>query len=346
MPDASCAPMGNNQGVLKQSRSPLTDLHDLAVLDLDGVLYVGADVVPGAVAGVQAAASAGCRPAYVTNNAARTPAAVAAHLTELGFSAGPDDVVTSAQAAASVLARELSPGAAVYVIGGEGLEVALEEVGLRPVTTASGDVAAVAQGYGPEMPWRRVIDGAILVRSGLPWVASNTDMTIPTSSGPGPGNGTLVDLVARYAARTPVVAGKPEPPLFEQTRERMGADAPIVIGDRLDTDIAGGVRLGWSTLLVLTGVTGLAELVAASADQRPQYVGADLSALTSAHPAPEAVGGSWQCGGWQASTANGALAIGGEGAVDDWWRVAAAAGWAHLDATGAPVDIAGVCEPR
>jgi len=337
--------MEQNRGVLKEAGEPLATIHDLAVLDLDGVLYVGADAVPGAVEGVGAAADMGCRPAYVTNNASRTPEDVAAHLTRLGFEAGPDDVVTSAQAAARLLADRLEPGAEVFVIGGHGLEVALVDRGLVPVTRAADSVAAVAQGYGPDMPWRQVVAGSILVRDGLPWVASNTDSTIPTPQGRGPGNGALVELVARFAGRTPVVAGKPEAPLFEETRVRMRAESPIVIGDRLDTDIAGGVGLGWSTLLVLTGVTGLAELVDAPPEQRPDHIGLDLAALTQAHPVPEQVGTAWHLGGWSAEVVHGRLAVTGGGGEADWWRVAASAAWHHLDSTERPADIADIRVP-
>jgi len=338
--------MEHNRGVLKEASAPLATTHDLAVFDLDGVLYIGPDAVPGAVDGVRAAIEAGCRPAYVTNNAARTPDEVAAHLRELGYDAAPGDVVTSAQAAARLLADRLDPGSEVFLIGGRGLQVALEERGMVVVTTPSPQVAAVAQGYGPDMPWRQVVAGAIVVRGGVPWVASNTDLTIPTPHGAGPGNGTLVDLVARFADRTPVVAGKPEPPLFEETRDRMKATAPIVIGDRLDTDIAGAVRLGWTSLLVLTGVTGLAELVAAPPDQRPDHLGTGLGALAESHPVPSGAEGVWTLGGWSARVSEGSLLVEGGGEAVDWWRVVAQAAWHHHDATGRPADIAGVRPPR
>ena len=143
------------------------------------------------------------------------------------------------------------------------------------------------QGYGPDMPWKQVMRGAGLVGSGLPWVASNTDMTIPTATGSGPGNGALVKLVAEFAGREPEVAGKPQPPLFRETLTRVGGEHPLVVGDRLDTDIEGAVTMGWDSLLVLTGVTGLEELVAAGPDVRPTYVAPDLAALAQPQPAPE-----------------------------------------------------------
>ena len=252
-------------------------------------------------------------------------------------------MVTSAQAAARLLADRLDEGSAVFLLGGEGLDEALRERGLRPVTEPGDDVAAVAQGYGPEMPWKQVVQGAILVRAGLPWVVSNTDMTIPTATGIGPGNGTLVELVARFAGREPEVAGKPKRPLFEETLTRVGGDRPLVVGDRLDTDIEGAVAMGWDSLLVLTGVTGLAELVAAPEGQRPTYVAPELEALAQPQPVPDEDG---SLGGWRASVDDGRLRVEGAGAPADWWRVVAVAAWRHLDETGQPVATDGVEVPE
>lgn len=338
--------------MLQAADRPLVASHDLLVLDLDGVVYVGSRAVPGAAPALERARSAGLRLAFVTNNAARTPADVAGHLGRLGIAASATDVVTSAQAAARLVADEVEPGAAVFVIGGAGLEQALDERGLRPVT-APEEATAVVQGYGPEMPWRRVVDGAILVRAGLPWVASNTDLTIPTDRGIGPGNGTLVRLIAEYADRDPLVAGKPQRALFDETLDRVGGGRPLVVGDRLDTDIAGAARVGWPSLLVLTGVTGLPELVAASSDQRPTWLGRDLGALFEPHPAPgtgRSEDRDGPCasavGGWRATTDNGRLSVSGHGSVEDWWRAAATAAWCHLDRVGEPVDVSSTAPPE
>lgn len=331
--------------MLQQSDQPLSSAYDLAVLDLDGVVYVGSAAVPTAPDALSRARKAGMQLAFVTNNAARTSDAVASHLVELGVPAAGKDVVTSAQAAARLVAQRAEPGESVFVIGGEGLEVAVRERGLIPVTQPTPGVVAVAQGYGPRMPWQRVVDGALLVRSGLRWVASNTDMTMPTAGGPGPGSGTLVKLIADYADRIPEVAGKPEPALFEETLERVGGTRPLVVGDRLDTDIAGAVRIGWDSLLVFTGVTGLSELVTARSDERPTYLGADLTALGRTHEVPECRDGRWLHGGWCATVRGGSLVVEGGGATDDWWRVVAAAGWQHLDEAGDPVDVSGVQPP-
>ena len=332
--------------MLKACDGALWDAYDVAMLDLDGVVYIGPHAVDGAAEHLAAARRAGLHLAYVTNNASRPPAAVAQHLRELGIDVDDTDVVTSAQAAARVLAERLPDGASVFVIGGEGLEIALTERGLRPVQDPDQDPAAVVSGFHGDLRWSTVIAGAILVRDGLPWVASNTDLTVPTPLGPGPGNGALVRVVAQFAGREPVVAGKPEPPLFEETLRRVGGERPLVVGDRLDTDIEGANRTGYDSLLVMTGVTGLDELVAAGEGLRPTYVATDLGGLARTHPVPTSGEQGVSAGGWTATvTDDGRLVVDGEGRPDDWWRVVATAAWAHLDATGEPVDVGGLHPP-
>ena len=158
--DAGCRWEG--EFMLASSDGPLVEAMDLAMLDLDGVVYVGRQAVPGAPEHLAHARAAGMRLAFVTNNAARPPAAVAAHLTELGIAAEPDEVITSAQAAAHYLADRLPSGAAVLVVGTTGLHEALRERGLRPVASADDDPAAVAQGYSPGLDWRQLAEGVLL----------------------------------------------------------------------------------------------------------------------------------------------------------------------------------------
>ena len=208
-------------------------------------------------------------------------------------------------------------------------------------------MAAVAQGYGPEMPWKRVVQGAILVRAGLPWVASNTDMTIPTATGVGPGNGALVRLVAEFAEREPQVAGKPMTPLFEETLTRVGGERPLVIGDRLDTDIEGAVTMGWDSLLVLTGVTGLD---GAGAGDRGRASDVHRAGPRRARRAARRAGGRpttasrWAAGAPRCE--DGGSSVEGDGSADDWWRVVAVAAWRHLDDTGQPVATDGARPPE
>ncbi len=321
---------------------PLCESYDVAVLDLDGVVYVGRSAVDGAIAGISAAQAAGMHLAFVTNNAARPPHAVGEHLRSLGLDASDHDVVTSAQAAARVVASLVPAGATVYVIGGPGLHGALTERGLVPATSLDDAPVAVVQGYGPDMPWRQVIDGAVLVREGVPWVASNMDLSMPTERGPGPGNGTLVNLVGSFAEREPVVAGKPLPPLFEETLERVGGERPLVVGDRIDTDIDGAHAVGWDSLLVMSGVTSLALLAELPADRRPTYVGAHAGCLVRPMAAIAGLEPSSPVGGWTAQVLDGRLTVSGDGDLHDWWQAVAAALWVHLDVSGRPAATAGI----
>jgi len=331
--------------MLQRCERPLWSAYDLALLDLDGVVYVGPESVSGAAQHLTDAQRAGMHLAYVTNNASRTPSAVADHLQALGVPAAPGDVVTSAQAAARLLADKLSPGAAVFVIGGTGLYDAVAERGLRGVQDPADRPEAVVSGYHPDLRWRVVIEGAVLVRNGMHWVAANTDLTMPTSLGEAPGNGALVELVERFSGRSPEVAGKPAAPLFEETVRRVGGERPLVVGDRLDTDIEGAANAGLDSLLVLTGVTGLDQLVAARGGRRPTYLAVDLAGLGQPHDAPQVEDAEARLDGWTARVLQGRLEVTGEGQPDAWWRVVASAAWRHLDSTGDPVDVAGLRPP-
>ncbi|MFC5011545.1 HAD-IIA family hydrolase [Nocardioides plantarum] len=330
--------------MLSSSSSPLCRTYDLAMLDLDGVVYVGPQAVPGAPEHLAAARDQGMGVAFITNNASRPPGAVAEHLGELGVPATAADVVTSAQAAAGVLLERLGEGARVVLLGTTGLAEALYERGLVAVGVED-DADAVVSGYGPQVPWGDIMRAAVRIRDGLWWVASNTDGTIPTPYGAAPGHGVLVDTVRRFTGVEPTVAGKPARPLLDETVRRVGGDRPLMVGDRLDTDIEGARNVGIDSLLVLTGVTGLAELVAAREGERPSYVGLDLRALTEPQPAPEHVDGGWVLGGWTGSVDEGALRVEGAGSADDWWRVVAVAAWNALDESGDVVDTAGLTPP-
>ena len=326
---------------LRESARPLTELHDVALLDLDGVVYVGSDAVPGAPEALAAAREGGMRLAFVTNNAARPPGAVADHLTELGIPAKAAEVVTSAQAAARYLAERLPGGASVLVVGTTGLVEALRERGLEPVLDARGRVDAVVQGYSPELNWRQLAEGAIGINRGVPWVATNLDPTVPSARGRLPGNGSMVAALRHATGVEPVATGKPDPTMHRESVLRSEAERPIVVGDRLDTDIEGATAVGCASLLVLTGVTSPRELLAAAPKQRPTYVARDLNGLLQSHPAPAPVDGGFACGAWQARLidADGddpALELAGRPDTDDAdgddldaLRALCAAWWAH-----------------
>ncbi|MGQ0466230.1 MAG: HAD-IIA family hydrolase [Sporichthyaceae bacterium] len=310
-------------------------VYDAALLDLDGVLYVGPDAVRHAPESLESARAAGMRLAFVTNNAARTPHTVAAHLSDLGIPAKPDEVATSAQAAVRLVAELVAPGSAVLVVGGDGLSEALLERGLRPVSSADDDPAAVVQGYHPTVGWPILAEGAYAVARGIPWIASNTDRTVPTPRGIAPGNGTLVEVVRMATGRDPVVAGKPELALHRESAERVDAQRPLVVGDRLDTDVLGANRAGVDSLLVLTGVHGPADLLAAAPELRPTYLAEDLRGLLVEHaPVGFDADGVATLRGWRAGSAAGRMWLEGSGERVDAVRVACAAAWA----SGATAD--------
>lgn len=330
--------------MLEQSTTPLVEAHDLVMFDLDGVVYVGGEAIEGVAESIDRVRASGRHVAFVTNNASRTPDQVAAKLTAIGVTAEPGDVVTSAQAAARLLVEEHGAGARVLLLGGEGLRVALLEAGLDPVEDPEGAVA-VASGYGPDVRWRDIMRASVLVRDGLPYVASNADLTIPTPYGLAPGHGVLVRTITGFAGVEAVVAGKPERPLMEETVLRVGGDRPLMIGDRLDTDIEGAHAIDAPSLLVLTGVTWLEELAAAPAGLRPSYISPTLAGLFAPHPVPEITGASVELGGWSASVADGRLAVEGTGSDADWWRVTATACWRHLDDAGSVADVSDTKPP-
>jgi ribonucleotide monophosphatase NagD (HAD superfamily) len=194
----------------------------------------------------------------------------------------------------------LPAGATVLVIGGEGLRSAVVERGFRITDTDADHPDAVAQGYGPEVSWRMLAEAALAVQRGVPWVATNLDATLPSPRGLLPGNGALVSAVVTATGRVPVSAGKPELPLHEEAVRRARAQRPLVVGDRLDTDIEGAVRARCDSLLVLSGVTDAAHVLTADPDKRPTYLARDLRGLGETHPSVRVVGDSAQCSAWRA----------------------------------------------
>ena len=309
------------------SAEPLDTAYDVALLDLDGVVYLGGTPIPGAAEALRKADAAGMRLAYVTNNAFRTPAAIAELLTSFGVPATREDVVTSAQAAARLLAERLPPGAPVLVVGGSGLRMALRERGLRPVSTAIDKPQAVVQGYVPDVSYSLLAEGSLAVAAGALFVASNGDRTLPSRRGRQPGNGALIQVIATATGVQPLGAGKPEPPLHNESVLRTGAKHPLVVGDRLDTDIEAAHRVGADSLLVLTGVTGPAEAVLAPPSQRPTYLAEDLSGLLEPHPDVTEEDGAFSCGGWTARLDGDRLELTGDGERIDGLRALCAAAW-------------------
>ncbi len=266
-------------------RTPLDGV-DLVLADLDGVVYRGADAIPHAVESINAAAETR-RVGYITNNASRTPESVAAQLTGLGLRLTPDEIVTSPQAAVRLLAGIVAPGSLALVVGGEGLRSELLKAGFRITDSATDGPDAVIQGFAPELGWAQLAEASYALQgvgADLPWVATNTDWTIPTGRGIAPGNGTLVSAIHLAVGRLPVVAGKPEVAIFEEAIARFGAEKPLFLGDRLDTDILGANRAGIDSVLVLTGVDQAKQVLAADPYSRPTYLLEDLRGLHEPYP--------------------------------------------------------------
>ena len=254
----------------------LADPYDAILLDLDGVLYRWPEPIPGAAEAVAALREAGKRIAFVTNNSSRTPAQVAERLASVGVEAKPDEVVTSALATATILA-ERGIGSA-FVIGEEGLLEALTEAGIAVVNGSSQEADVVVVGFDRGADYAKLKDASVLVERGSSLVASNADPSFPAPGGESwPGVGALLAAIETTSGKRGEVFGKPEAALFERALASAGGGRPLVVGDRLDTDIAGASRLGWDSALVLTGDAGREDVE--SAPWKPTFVLDDLSGL-------------------------------------------------------------------
>lgn len=261
---------------------------DVVLADLDGVVYAGAGALPHAVESLNRSRT-GRRLGFITNNASRTDASVARHLSELGLPTAPSEVVTSPQAAMRLLAERIAPGSTVLVVGGEGLVNELEKSGFVVTRSAEDSPAAVVQGFAPDVGWTQLAEAAYALavpedEGGIPWIATNTDWTIPQARGIAPGNGTLVSAVHTAVGRLATVAGKPEVPIFHEAVARFSAQRPLFLGDRLDTDILGANRAGIPSALVLTGIDRPKHVLAASAGSQPTFILSDLRQLHEPYP--------------------------------------------------------------
>lgn len=328
-----------SSGPLLGTDRSLAELYDVALLDLDGVVYLGSEPVPGAAAALARAGQAGMRLGFVTNNASRSPAEVARQLASVGVPADPAHVITSAQAAARVLAATLPPESRVLIVGTDALAEQVRARGLCPVRELDEPVAAVVQGFSPDTGWTALALATRAVRAGATWVVTNADLTVPSVHGPLPGNGAFVAVVAASSGARPQVTGKPEPAMHAECVERLAARRPIVVGDRLDTDVEGASRVGCPSLLVFTGITRPVDLLGAPPQHRPTYLSADLSGLVSRHPAVVAGPDGWMCERWLVGAAGEltmppAPAEESSAAPADPWsalRALCAAAWARGD---------------
>lgn len=244
--------------------------YDALLVDLDGTVFEGGRPVEGAAEGLE-----GRRVMYVTNNASRSPQAVADHLSEIGFSTTADQVMTSAQAACTLAAEQLgTTDAKAFVIGAESFKDLAREAGFTVVDSAEDQPDVVLQGHSPDNNWVRLSEGALAIQRGATYVASNLDTTLPTERGFMVGNGSMVAAVVSATGVQPSSAGKPGAEMFRVAAERLNSERPLVVGDRLNTDIAGGIAAGYDTLCTVTGVSGHRELL--STPHRPTFIAANM----------------------------------------------------------------------
>lgn len=262
----------------------LVDQYDALLVDLDGTLLLAGAVIDNAPEVLSIAKQRSVHVLIVTNNASRTPAEVAERLSERNIPTLPEQVVNSPQAAATLLAAAHSPGEPVLVLGTLALDAAIEAVGLRAVHAADQAPVAVVQGHDPDLDWRRLSEACLAIRAGVDWVATNVDTTLPTDRGLLPGNGAMVAALATATGREPRVAGKPERPLLDAAVARVAAKRPLVVGDRLSTDIAAAAAAQMDSLMVLTGVSTGEDVIHTEPTKRPTYVAFDLLGLVGQAP--------------------------------------------------------------
>ena len=280
---------GEAQGVLASN-------YDSLLLDLDGVVYQGSEAVVNAVESISRAADSGIQIGYLTNNSARRPETIAEQLVDLGISATPDQIVGSASAGVMLLANKITAGSKVLVVGGDGLRHAVTEYGFEAVDHASQLPAAVIQGFSPDVSWRELAQASFAIQGGAIWIATNQDWTIPVEQGIAPGNGTLVGAVHTAVGILPEIAGKPFRPIFDQALRQLDIRQPLMVGDRLDTDIRGANTASFDSAVVMTGIVTRKELLAAGPEDRPKFILQDLTGLFERYQAPRSTKRGMKCG--------------------------------------------------
>lgn len=250
---------------------------DRALCDLDGVAFSGTLPINSAISGIRLAREAGLEFHFVTNNASRDQGQVAEKLTSLLIPTQPHEVTTSAMAIVQLIAQDFPPGTRVYMVGGDGLRSALLDAGYTLTTSADAKPKVVVQGLDASVGWKQLSEAAYAIRAGAAYYASNIDTTLPTERGLALGNGALVAALSAATGIDPITAGKPAPEIFWQAAT--GAQRPVVIGDRLNTDIAGGRAAKLPTIHVLTGISQVGDVVRAKPHERPDYLLVNLNEL-------------------------------------------------------------------
>jgi HAD superfamily hydrolase (TIGR01457 family) len=256
--------------------------YDALLVDLDGVVYRGDQVVPAAAATLPELHRQGVRVLFLTNNSARTPEQVAAKLQGLGIQAEAREVLTSAVATASLLRRDGGSGRSAFVIGERGIREALEQAGVRLVDGEPQACDLVVVGWDRSVDYAKLRTASLLVERGARLIATNSDPSYPAPDGLWPGAGAILSAVTTTTGAPALVVGKPARPMFEAAVEATGSRNPLVVGDRLETDVGGAAAMGWDSLLVLSGAARPSDLLRSS--DLPTYVGPDISAVLDDPP--------------------------------------------------------------
>lgn len=250
------------------------------ILDLDGVIWKG-DAPIGDLPSIFGRIRArGLKYVFATNNSTRTSEQYVQALQSIGVEAEPWQVVTSSQSAAHAVAQAFPRGTQVFMIGEEGIRMALEERGFEILPVEEAQAAkAVVMGIDRGINFQKAVEATLLVRSGIPFYVTNMDKTFPTPRGEIPGSGAWVSVITTATGVQPIIAGKPFPFLMDLALEKLGTtkEETLVVGDRLETDIAAGQAVGCPTALVLSGVS--TRLQAEAWRPGPSIIAGSLSEL-------------------------------------------------------------------
>lgn len=280
--------------------SLIWDQFDYVLSDLDGVVYEGSQAISPAPEVLGQLAALGIPIGYVTNNSSRKASVIAEQLQGFGVHCAPEDIIGSGQTGVALLAEQVAHGSRVLVVGGDGLRDWVTRGGFEVVETAEAHPAAVIQGFAPDVSWRNLAEAAFAIQAGAKWIATNSDWTLPQERGMAPGNGTLVSAVHTAVGQLPMVAGKPEAPIFELAKahfaDKYSVAQPLFIGDRIDTDITGANKVGMASALVLTGVSTRKEVLGQRLEGRPRYIIGSMSELLEDYAYPRATKHGYRSG--------------------------------------------------
>ena len=254
------------------------------VFDLDGVIWRGDSIIAGAAAAVAALQARGCRAMFASNNSTRTPQYFADKLGKLGIQATPADIVTSTTVTASYLRARFPAGGRIYIVGEDGLRTQLESAGFEVTQRNSGDleeVIAVVAGLAREFCYADLARAQTYILGGALFVATNRDATFPVENGVLPGAGAVISALETASGQTPATMGKPEPTMLRQIVADAGlqSDEVVMVGDRLDTDIACAHRAGIASVWVATGVVNWETARAAQGNEKADLLLNDLNEL-------------------------------------------------------------------